>query len=294
MNANFQTADSILPEWQAGVLSGDAPPRWRLGSEVFDSVEIGPGLVMLLGGAPGAGKTALAMQWVFDALAEDESLKVLVANVETTPPVLLDRQLARFSGVPLAAVRSRSFTEESRERLRHGFDQIRAVADRLAFTSPPFDLASIANAADETETNLLVLDYIQRIDCGEHRDSRLAMNALMAHLRRFVDEGVGVIALSAIGRSRDARGRISYDAEGLSLASFRESSELEFGCDSAYVLTRSKLPVEATLRCFKNRHGEPADLTLAFDGSLQRFEAVNELGSLDYASVQALTKGERP
>ena len=40
-------------------------------------LEIGPGLVTLLGGAPGAGKTALTMQLVFEALERTPSLRAL-------------------------------------------------------------------------------------------------------------------------------------------------------------------------------------------------------------------------
>jgi hypothetical protein len=53
--------------------------------------------VTLLGGAPGAGKTALSMQWALDALRLTPSLRCVVCNVETPPAVLLDRQLARLS-----------------------------------------------------------------------------------------------------------------------------------------------------------------------------------------------------
>lgn len=221
---------------------------------------------MLLGGAPGAGKTALAMQWALDALRLSPNLRALVVNVETAPAALLDRQLSRLSGIPLATIRDREFGELHSERLTLGFDAVEAIADRLAFLVPPFDLPSIATAADDFGADLLLLDYAQRIDAGPHADKRNAMNVLMEYLRRFAGAGVGVLALAAVGRTKDAKGRSSYAAEGLGLASFRESSELEFGCDSAYMLSRGRRILggadEADLRCLKNRHGEPRDLRL--------------------------------
>ena len=56
------------------------------------------------------------------------------------------------------------------------------------------------------------------------------------------------------------------------LASFRESSELEYGADGAFLLVRGD-PAAATLRHVKSRHGEPLDVPLRFDGACQRFEA---------------------
>ncbi len=93
----------------------------------------------------------------------------------------------------------------------------------------------------------------------------------MDYLRRFADAGCGLLVLAAVCRTKDKRGRSSYDADGLNLASFRESSELEFGCDSAYMLCPDKKRGIVNLSCLKNRHGEPASVEMEFDGSLQRF-----------------------
>jgi replicative DNA helicase len=69
--------------------------------------------------------------------------------------------------------------------------------------------------------------------------------------------------------------RSSYAGEGLNLASFRESSELEFGADDAFILTPDGEDAgTVTLRHLKSRHGEAKDIALAFDGKLQRFTAL--------------------
>jgi replicative DNA helicase len=93
----------------------------------------------------------------------------------------------------------------------------------------------------------------------------------MDYLRQFADAGTAVIVISAIGRTKDSKGRSSYDGEGLSLASFRESSELEFGCDDAFILTPDDDTEGVTLRHLKSRHGETKDLSLTFNRQLQRF-----------------------
>lgn len=269
MNASFVSGADAIDRWRDNVLTGTKPPRWQLG-DGFDSVELGPGLVMLLGGAPGAGKTALAMQWIVDALRIDDSLRVLVANVESSPSVLLDRQLSRLSGIPLNVIRDRQLTDAHGDRLAGAFEILDMVAERLAFLSPPFTLPNVAAAADDMGANLLVLDYCQRF-ASDSENKRHEVNQLMDYLRKFADAGCGLLVLAAVGRTKDSKGRNSYDANGLNLASFRESSELEFGCDSAYMLAPDKKRGTVNLACLKNRHGEPTSLELEFDGSLQRF-----------------------
>src|SRR5262245_12112152 len=95
---HFQAVGDILDDWRDDVLSGKPPTLYRIG-EGFDGIEIGPGLVTLIGGAPGAGKTCLTMQMVFDALMLTPALRAMVCNVEMSPSVLLDRQLARLAGI---------------------------------------------------------------------------------------------------------------------------------------------------------------------------------------------------
>ena len=73
------------------VLSGTPPTLYPVGSGEFARLEIGPGLVWMLGGAPGAGKTAFIMQLVIDALRLSPLLRVLVGNVEMSAGVLLGR-----------------------------------------------------------------------------------------------------------------------------------------------------------------------------------------------------------
>ena len=94
----------------------------------------------------------------------------------------------------------------------------------------------------------------------------------MDYLRQFADAGCAVLCVAAVARSKDKRGCSSYDADSLSFASFRESSELEYGADTAYVLAPGRDdPEVVTLRCLKHRHGEPVDIPLTFTRSLQRF-----------------------
>ncbi len=272
---HFRTAADVFAGWRDDVLSGTPPTLYPIGTDDLARVEIGPGLVALIGGAPGAGKTAFTMQAVVDALRMTPDLRAVVCNVEMPAAVLLDRQLARLSGIDGKLIRYRQLDGSHADRIDQAMNTLDALADRLAFVSPPFDLASVAATADAFEAGLILLDYVQRIPPpGDHGDKRGSVNATMDYLRQFADVGIAVIVISAIGRTKDKRGRSCYTGEGLNLASFRESSELEFGCDDAFILTPDGDDAEGegvTLRHLKSRHGEAKDLALTFDRKRQRF-----------------------
>ena len=108
--ANFQPAGDVFDGWRDDVLTGSPPVLYPIGAGDLARIEIGPGLVTLFGGAPGAGKSALVMQAVTDALRLTPRLRALVCSIEMPPRVLLDRQLARLSGIDLTTIRYRRLT----------------------------------------------------------------------------------------------------------------------------------------------------------------------------------------
>jgi replicative DNA helicase len=273
-DATFVCAADALAGWRDDVLSGKPPVLWPAGTGDLARIELGPGIVTLLGGAPAAGKTAFTMQLLSDALRLTPALRAVVCNVEMPPAVLLDRQLARLSGIDLSLIRHRRLGAEHADRIDQAMNTLEQIAERLAFVRPPFDLTNVAATADAFGAELLLLDYIQRIPPpGEHSDKRGAVSATMDFLRQFAGAGTAVIVISAIGRTKDGKGRSSYSGDGLSLASFRESSELEFGCDDAFLLTPDgdDQGDAVTLRHLKSRHGECRDIDLTFRRRHQRF-----------------------
>ena len=277
--ANFQTAADVFDRWREDVLCGEPPTLYPIGSGGLGRIEIGPKLVTLFGGAPGAGKTAFTMQAAVDALRLTPTLRALVCNVEMPAEVLLDRQLARLSGVDVTTIRYRQFGDEHADRLDQALCTLEPLAERLAFVRPPFNLGNVAAAADAFHADLLLLDYIQRIPPpGEHGDRRGSVDATMNYLRQFADAGVAVMVVAAVARTKDKRGRSSYAGDGLNLASFRESSELEFGADDAFILVPDGDEDDdtVTLRHLKARHTEPKDLTFRFDRRCQRFSEAED------------------
>lgn len=221
------------------------------------------------------------MQLVFDALRLNTKLRACVCNVEMGAEALLDRQLARISGIDLTSIRDRAVEATHMDRIDAAMVSIEPVVERLSFVTAPFDLGNVAEVVDATGADILMLDYIQRIKPaaqvgGKASDRRGDVDATMDYLRQFAEAGMAVFVIAAVARTKNKKGQSSYDADGLGLASFRESSELEFGADDAFLLVPDKDDRDAVvLKHLKARHGEPRDLSLEFDRSLQRFTALD-------------------
>jgi replicative DNA helicase len=264
--------------WLADIKSGKPPPAWSAGDPIFENIEAGPGRIILVAGPPGTGKTALLGQWTMGMLASNPELRILVANVEMSPHALLTRQLSRLSGIPLTAIWRHQVHPCDAGHLDGAAKVIRSIIDRLAFATDPHRLDAIAKAGADFGADLLSLDYLQRIaPSGKASGIRERINLLMTELRRLADKGnIGILATAAVSRSRDSKGKATYDGKHLSIASLRESSELEFGCDDCLILHPTddapNTPVRSMLlRHEKSRYGEPKDVALQFHRRFQRF-----------------------
>jgi replicative DNA helicase len=271
--SNYTTATDAIGAWRETLFNGEPPRLYSFGCDGLNSIPLGPGRIVLLGGAPGTGKSALAMQLTVDGLRSTPDLRAVVCSVEMSTAVLLDRQLARLSGVSLSIIAARRLTAEHREPIDRGIATLMAVGDRLAFVGEPHDLATVADVADDFGGELILLDYIQRITPPKQAgDKRSSIDATMNVLRRFASAGRAVLVVSAVARGKNAVGQSSYGRGAIGLASFKESGELEYGTNSAYLLGQSTASTRRIdLRCMKNRDAEPKDIALDFDRPLQRF-----------------------
>jgi replicative DNA helicase len=293
MTPTFVTGADLFGSWFADVERGEPPVRFKL-PDPFAALDVRPGRLMLFGGAPGGGKTAALLQVGIDLLRLNESARLLVANVEMTPTLLVERIASRLSAVPLTAIADRTLTPDELGRVRAAVASLEPVADRLAFLNAPYSLEHLVAAGTGASfgANVLILDYIQRFTVGDGtKDKREQLETAAAVLRRFCDAGAAVLVASAVARQKSAHGS-TY--RGLNLASFRGSSELEYGCDGAFLLVPGE-GGEIVFQCEKNRYGAVADVATSFDPTMQTFTPAVELSGLDGfdAATPAPTKGKK-
>jgi len=180
--------------------------------------------------------------------------------------LLVDRIFARLAGISLTAISDRELTPEQLLSVQLAYDSLGNVLPRLHFLSAPYSLENVAKTATEFKANVLILDYIQRFAVAGTGDKREQLETSASVLRGFCDQGAALLVASAVARQKSANGS-SYS--GLNLASFRGSSELEYGTDAAY-LFNGEIPT-VTLNCQKNRFGEVADIVTRFNPKTQSF-----------------------
>jgi replicative DNA helicase len=285
MTAKFTTAADVA---RSPAFDPDAPPPQRYDpGRPFGALDLRPGRVVLIGAPPGAGKTAAALQIVVGALQNHPDLRAIVACVEMSAADLLGRVVARLAGVGVSQIADKTLTPVEKGKVKKALALHGPTLARLAFLDPPFTLEHLADAATEFEATLHCVDYLQRF--GHAKDLRESLDGAMTGVRRLALAGAAVLAISSVSRQRSERGGSSYD--GLNMASFRGSAELEFGSDSAYLLDANN--GVAVLRCVKNRYGKPADVHLRFDGEYQRFDPGDPLDGFDAATGSARPKGKR-
>ena len=78
---------------------------------------------------------------------------------------------------------------------------------------------------------LVIVDYLQKFAPAD-KDVRQGVGEVVSGMRMLAKAGWAVLCLSSTARNKDGK----HDSKSLSLSSFKESGEIEFNADSAYVL----------------------------------------------------------
>lgn len=287
-------ASDILRALVADLKAGKGDQLFKLGPDL-DGIEIGRGYLTGLAAGPGVGKTALAGQVTFEVLEHNPGLRVYVANAETGFTGLLKRELTGRTNVPAKALRFADLTPGQVAEVDRAAKEIETLIGDGRLQVLPIDQCNpmgLAELQHQCKPGFLVVDYLQKFTRRD-KDPRLAVNELMAGLRIMASRGWGILCLSATSRTH-GKGGSQHSGDQLTLASFKESGEIEFNLDSAYLLrdrgevtpgVRGVRKVE--LDCVKNRHGEQDKRQLVFNMPRMRFESIesDEVSFAQFAPV---------
>ena len=258
------SAGDFWQEWLDSLHDTDRLVAYDIvdGDNQLNRFKVRPAGLTVLGGLQGLGKTVLANQVTVNILLLYPELRALVANVEMSPGDLLDRQLARFAHVNSSLIQRRAYIGHIREEILGAAERLAELRDRLIFMAPPFTTEHLLAEAKRVKADIVVCDYLQRFSSGDAADQRMRVSDTMSDLRRLAMSGPAVIALSAMSR------------EG----HFRDSSEIEFGADFTYQLTKVERDGDCRLvcNCLKNRFGPLEHIELDFNGAYQEMLAPDE------------------
>ena len=254
--------------------------------------------LILLGAAPGAGKTSLA-QWIFEGMAK-HGKPCLYLNLEMSRDQMLARSLSRIAaqnGDKIKAtdiLQGYKWTLEQEEAITIAANKYRReIAPQMIYNPDGVtaDLDSIleyieaeAQRAEAAEMPVpaVVLDYLQIIRGREREDDVAIIKRAMGSLKDFaIRHNTFVFVIMANNRASNRTGDVTQE-------SGRDSSALEYGADIqlglAYTLCLKKYgnkskdeltPEEmklVTLKITKGRWGGPgADVNLHFDGETMTY-----------------------
>lgn len=229
------------------------------------------GDMIVLGGYPSAGKTALAVSFAYHQSAEK---RVGFYSLETSRYKLADRLIAGMAGIEMAAIKRGELTEAEWTRaadaapkiLRHQLELI----DASGMTAGDIRADALAN-----RYQIVYVDYLQIVEPENRRANRTEQVSAISRAFQQMAHGSGilVVALSQLARSEKARDDSRYVEPTMS--DLRESGQIEQDADAVLLLylEEPSRPNESrrVLKLAKNKDGERGRMYLAFDGAHQRF-----------------------
>jgi replicative DNA helicase len=221
--------------------------------------------------APGAGKSALALQLTAGALLRDPEARVVWLRGEMTNDLLLSKLLACWSQLrgddlePLAI----------KEALHRGAgatpvyrDLATVVGDRLVVVDPPITPSSIERWIEEVRPSLVVLDQLQLVEAAGFSDKRNEIEHVVQRLANAsTRHDLPIVVVSMVASSRT-------DGQTGIGAITKESNRLDYAAHTFVTLSpqgEADSMKRVTMRIQKSRTGRTGDHELWFHGSTQFF-----------------------
>ena len=230
-----------------------------------------PGDLVVLGGYPSAGKTALAVSFAYHQAAEH---RVGFYSLETNRYKLADRLIANLAGVELSAIKHGALSEKQWEQVAQESQRI-LQRDLTLIEASGMSARDIQADALAHRYEMVYIDYLQLLEPESRRVNRTEqVSGISRDLQRLAHgNGILVVALSQLSRQEKTRDESKLIEPTMS--DLRESGQIEQDADAILLLyleepgrpDRSR----RVLKVAKNKEGERGKLLLAFDGALQRF-----------------------
>ena len=223
---------------------------------------IRPGQMVVVGGRPSAGKTALSLQMACEMARR--GLRVCYFSLETGPDTLAARIIANRLAVPLADVKSKTVPQSDLDSLAdlHKLPLfIRSASGK--------GTGWIKAQAQRMKAQVVFIDYLQLLADGKAKDRYQAITGISIALHELAQTtGILVVALAQLNRN---------SAQSLpTVADLKESGQIEQDADAILLLandvTTQNRP-EKHYHCSleKNKEGDLWTLPITFDKEHQRF-----------------------
>lgn len=270
------TLPECYQEFLARHEQGKQPAYFTWGIPPLDErIYIEPGDLVVLGGYPSAGKTALALQMAYHVAGEK---RVGYFYLENNDRKLFDRLVAAKSMVPFGKIKRYDLEEDDFAAIA-GI-QMELIRPSLHFVDAAgMTVGDVRAVALSLHLDLVVVDYLQKLrassvrrGAGEYERVSEVSSDLQTLGRQT---GMTVLALSQLSRPEKRNGKTP--APGMH--SFRQSGQIEQDADVALLLYKDdETKAVRTLKIGKNKEGvSSVAMRMHFDGDTQTFRRVSEL-----------------
>lgn len=257
---------------------GESKPRYLTwGVPVLDErVFAEPGDMVVIGGYPSDGKTALALQF---AAGIGVRHRVGFFSFESTKDKLFDRHVSNAAMLSYTAIKRNNLTEGDYKDLLELKDKLTApqvtLIDAAGMTVLDIQAYSQAHHFD-----VAVVDYLQKVAAPawmKREKDFDRVTRISSELQQFGRiTGTTVIALSQLSRPEREKG--SGKIRPPILSDLRSSGQIEQDADVIMFLYREDYDDKQSnriLRIGKNKEGEALDkVRFRFDGDLQTFSRI--------------------
>lgn len=255
--------------------------------ELTKVVKAHPGDMIVLGGYPSDGKTALALQFA-DKIAQTK--RVGYFSFESDKDQLFERHVSRVAMISSKAISDNSLTEDDYKELIQLQSRLTepqlTIIDAVGMTAMDIEAYSQSHHYDA-----VVVDYLQKVETGGKRrmEEYDRVTEVSGQLQKFGRRtNTNVLALSQLSRPKE-KGKKSPPT----MSDLRSSGQIEQDADIIFLLYREEQDVKDSNRILfvaKNRNGEALDkVKLRFDGDRQTFSRI----APSYEPMQAANQGKK-
>lgn len=226
------------------------------------------GDMVIVGGYPSAGKTALALRFAWHMAA---SHRVGFYSLETKPEKLSDRSVATLAKIDMKTIKHSALTEDLwRQFLSHANSISKSNIDFIP--AGGMTVADIRADALAHRYEVIYIDYLQLISVGHTYNRTEAVTSISIGLHQLAQaNNITVVALSQLKRAENSK---KGEEIAPDMSSLRESGQLEQDADTIMLLykeTPDDLQSRRVLKVAKNKEGTIGKIYLDFDGATQTF-----------------------
>lgn len=275
------------------MLTPEPLPLFRLGEGAVEDFEVGPpekfvpsgidsldalilgavaGEMLMIAGAPGQGKTSLAMQWA--VTAAQNGIPSAIQSLEMGRRALRNRLISSMTGIQMSMLRTREWAgKKQKDMALQAAEYLNSIPlfvdDRSGLDGD--QVYKSIMGWKEQGIGLGVVDYIQRM--GGVSDSRVQQvgEAVRALKNGAKDADMPLIVLSSLNR-------MGSNGDKPKMSHLRDSGDLEFETDTLLMFEYPEDDLMDEIRVvnihvMKQRNGPTGIAEALFNKPATRFEA---------------------